>query len=227
MNGDAGKEGELSPIHFDNELLQRVKRELQTGRPHVTPDLSFSGKDTPPMLFHAVGNKRYDLKRLQTGRLNPDRELTFFSSDPGVTHTFGMWIANELRQGLFDLGLKFPDEEDKSKKYKASDLADRYKYLMVIFPHYDTDLGKWVADQTNPFLISPDYITDQDIPIHSKVTIVRYDALEPFIERSGPFRLIKGFTNQQDFRSKLDINDEQQEQLRQKIAAEIERRGRL
>lgn len=205
-------------IEYDYMLLEKAKQQVKTlGR----QDLHFSGINTPKILFHGFSNPHIALKMLRNGLLNPTNELKWFTNTTQrAACSYGMRIEKEFYEEIKKMGLHNFEIEGHPDWYKANQLKEDLKYVLVVFPHEDTLLGKWLVDEGAPtaYANSSEYITDLDINL-SDVVFVRLDKLRPYIQLIDSGKV----TRKEELMGLLNVNEEDQLQIRDSLRSELER----
>lgn len=198
-------------IQFNQELLLRTRREVKS---QVTTDLVFSGKQTPKVLFNGFSKRKVIKEWLEADRWNSHNELVWFTNSPNRAAAYGMYIESEWREEAQKRGFTHYQEDGHTDFYEAIGLKNDLIYVSVIFPHEDTDLGRWVIDKSGPtaFINAQEYITDQDMSLDS-VLFVRIDALRPWLSALENGQL----STRAEFVQALGITQEQQQYLRDSL----------
>lgn len=205
-------------IQYDQDFLERAKIQIKS---LANPDIEFSGKKTPKILFHGFGTKASAFRMFKEGKLNPTRELIWFTNTPQrAAMAYGMRLELDFQEAVVSAGLFHHQEEGHEDWYAANRLKEDTNYIAVVFPHEDTDLGKWVVDKTGPTIFSQsrEYITEQDLSL-DKVLFVRLAQLRGVIVdiESG------NLNTKQQFIEKVGITSESQTQARRRMLAELSR----
>ena len=219
---DEHNEGQSAAvISYDNGLRERAKRKVVPMFKSLKAEIEFSGVDTPRILFHGFGYSSRALRMFETNSLNPDGELLWFTNSPyRAALSYGTKIEGEETEGFSQAGLTHHLEEGHEEWYRANEIKEDLAYILVLFPHEDTNLGGWVTDKSAPsaYAQAREYITDQNIPL-ARLIILRLDKLRPYIPR-----LERGeIKTKAELLRLLKIDEDSQKVLRNKLKSELQR----